>query len=47
MLGDSAADEFMIAWEKAHQKIAKVFINVEQKIYQEKIPHNCEKGTAL
>ena len=36
MLGDSATDEFMIAWEKAYQEIVKVFINVKQKIYQEK-----------
>lgn len=35
VLGDAATDEIMEAWEKAYGEIAKVFIDVEAKMYEE------------
>lgn len=36
MLGDSASEEFMAAWEKAYNEIAEIFIESEQKLYASK-----------
>lgn len=33
MLGETATEEFMTAWKKAYEEIAKVFIQTEQEIY--------------
>lgn len=34
VLGDAATEEVMTAWTQAYQKLAEVFINREQQIYQ-------------
>lgn len=36
MLGDSATDEIMEAWEKTYGVLAEVFINVEKDMYASK-----------
>lgn len=33
VLGDAATDEVLQAWEEAYQVISKIFIDVEQEIY--------------
>jgi len=35
VLGDKATDEVIDAWEKAYQAIADIFIDVEDKLYQQ------------
>ncbi|KKB72235.1 MULTISPECIES: NO-inducible flavohemoprotein [Bacillus] len=35
VLGDAATEEVLEAWKKAYGEIAKAFINIEQKLYQE------------
>ena len=35
VLGDAATPEIMMAWTKAYQALADIFINREQQIYQE------------
>ncbi|WP_425335407.1 NO-inducible flavohemoprotein [Salipaludibacillus daqingensis] len=35
VLGDAATDEIIDAWEKAYNKIAEVFIQIEEEMYKE------------
>lgn len=35
VLGDTATEEVLGAWKKAYNEIAKAFIDIEQKLYQE------------
>lgn len=35
VLADAATEEVLEAWKKAYGEIAKAFINIEQKLYQE------------